>query len=70
MAEGEPSRPGLPWWMFALVVGGGIVVVWWILSLVMHTVGLLVRGVLWALLIGGFIYLVLTVMGRQPGRRT
>jgi hypothetical protein len=70
MAEGEPSRPGLPWWAFALAVGGAIVVVWWILSLVMHTVGLLVRGLLWALLIGGFIYLVLTVMGRQPGRRT
>lgn len=60
---------GTPVWVFVVVVGGGIVLGWWILGLLLGTVAWLVRGALLAVVVGVIVYLVLTALGRQPGRR-
>ena len=36
----DGARPSAPWWVFALVVGGAVVLVWWVVGALLSTVGL------------------------------
>lgn len=64
----EQERPSLPAWAWILLIGGTLVVGWWLVGLVVGTVFWALRMLFWVVVVGAVGYAVLTLTGRRPGR--
>lgn len=63
------ERPGLPWWGWVLLLGGGAMVAFWLVGAAFRTIAWGVRTLFWVVVIGALAYGALALMGRAPGRK-
>lgn len=67
MADVERPRP--PALLYIIGLGVAALLLWWLAGAVWSTLAWLVRTALAVLVVGGIIWAVLTLLGRQPGRK-
>jgi hypothetical protein len=65
----EPvERPRLPIWVSVLALGLVALILWWIISSIVRSIGWILHTLLVAAVVGGILYLVLLATGRARWR--